>query len=81
VTPLQRRFQKRLRQLRGNKVNQWQAAALCGVSENYYQRLEGGHDPNPTLKVLEQIAKGFNVQVHELLAPEGTSDSSKQSGT
>jgi transcriptional regulator with XRE-family HTH domain len=48
-------------------LTQWDAAALCNMSENYYQRLESSQDPNPTLKILEDIARGFGVSTVELL--------------
>jgi transcriptional regulator with XRE-family HTH domain len=69
---MQRSFQNNLRMLRASKnLTQWEAAALCNMSENYYQRLESSTDPNPTLKVLEQVAQGFGVAVLELLRLEG----------
>ncbi len=71
MTPTQRRFQKRLRALRvERKFSQWQAATLADISNTYYQELEAGKDPNPTLKVLENLAKGFGVGVAELLTSE-----------
>jgi transcriptional regulator with XRE-family HTH domain len=71
VSSLQQAFQKKLRMLRAAKnLTQWDAAALCGMSENYYQRLESSQDPNPTLKILEDIAAGFGISVLELLQSE-----------
>jgi transcriptional regulator with XRE-family HTH domain len=71
VSPLQQGFQKKLRMLRAaKKLTQWDAAALCGMSENYYQRLESSQDPNPSLKILEDIAAGFGVSILELLTSD-----------
>ncbi len=65
---MQRNFQIKLRKLRSARnITQWEAAALCNMSENYYQRLETSLDPNPTIKILEEIAMGFGVTVIELL--------------
>jgi transcriptional regulator with XRE-family HTH domain len=64
-------FQQKLRKLRAARgLTQWKAAALCNMSENYYQRLESSHDPNPTLKILEDISRGLGVSVIELLVLE-----------
>jgi transcriptional regulator with XRE-family HTH domain len=68
VSPTQRSFQDKLRTLRATKnLTQWEAAALCNMSENYYQRLESSQNPNPTLKILEDIASGFEISIVELL--------------
>jgi transcriptional regulator with XRE-family HTH domain len=71
MSGLQHCFQQKLRKLRTAKsLTQWEAAALCNMSENYYQRLESSQDPNPTLKILEDIAYGLGVSVIELLVFE-----------
>jgi transcriptional regulator with XRE-family HTH domain len=68
VSPTQRSFQDKLRTLRTTKnLTQWEAAALCNMSENYYQRLESSQNPNPSLKILEDIASGFEISIVELL--------------
>lgn len=38
---------------------------ICGVNRNYISDLERGKR-NPTIKVLEKIAKGFNISLETL---------------
>jgi transcriptional regulator with XRE-family HTH domain len=64
-------FQERIRQLR--KVRGWtqeRAAEKCGVGYKLYQLYELGIKQNPGLFTLEKIARGYGLQVHELLAPK-----------
>jgi transcriptional regulator with XRE-family HTH domain len=64
-------FQERIRQLR--KARGWtqeRAAEKCGVGYKLYQLYELGIKQNPGLVTLEKIARGYGLQVHELLAPK-----------
>jgi len=49
---------------------QEQAAERCGIGQKLFQLYELGIKNNPGLLTLEKIAKGFGVQVHELLSPQ-----------
>jgi len=63
------RFRKRLRELREcRKWTQEKAAEACGVGYKLYQLYELGIKPNPGLLTLEKIARGFQLDVSELLA-------------
>ncbi len=59
---------KQLRQLRG--VTQEEFAERSGISYKYYQAVEAGRKPDLRLSTSERLAKGFGIDVHELLAPE-----------
>ena len=64
------RFKKRLRALR--KANGWTqeiAAEKCGVGYKLFQLYELGIKDNPGLLTLEKIARGFGLDVSELLSP------------
>lgn len=64
------RFQKRLRELRITcRWTQEKAAEACGIGYKLYQLYELGIKQNPGLITLEKIAKGFGLEIHELLAP------------
>lgn len=68
--PVSIRFKKRLRELRESRVwTQEQAAEACGIGYKLYQLYELGVKPNPGLVTLDKIAKGFGLDVSELLAP------------
>lgn len=60
---------KALRAERG--LTQEELADRCGLFRTYMSRIESGQ-ANPTLTMLHQIAKGFGLDVRELLvAPDG----------
>jgi transcriptional regulator with XRE-family HTH domain len=64
------RFKKKLRALR--KARGWTqeiAAEKCGVGYKLFQLYELGIKQNPGLLTLEKIARGFGLDVSELLAP------------
>jgi transcriptional regulator with XRE-family HTH domain len=64
------RFKKKLRALR--KVRGWTqeaAAEKCGVGYKLFQLYELGIKRNPGLLTLEKIARGFGLDISELLAP------------
>jgi transcriptional regulator with XRE-family HTH domain len=64
------RFRKRLRELRlACRWTQERAAEACGIGYKLYQLYEIGLKQNPGLLTLEKIAKGFGLEIHELLAP------------
>jgi transcriptional regulator with XRE-family HTH domain len=64
------RFKKRLRELRlARHWTQEKAAEACGISYKLFQFYELGVKDNPSLITLEKIAKGFALDVSELLAP------------
>lgn len=66
MTPIKRTATKlkRLREERG--MTQQQLAEKAGISREYLTRLEGArHDP--TLTVLERLAKALGVKVRRLL--------------
>jgi transcriptional regulator with XRE-family HTH domain len=63
-------FKKRLRELRlACRWTQEKAAEACGIGYKLYQLYELGIKANPGLQTLEKIAKGFGLEIHELLAP------------
>jgi transcriptional regulator with XRE-family HTH domain len=64
------RFKKKLRALR--KARGWTqeiAAEKCGVGYKLFQLYELGIKQNPGLLTLDKIARGFGLDVSELLAP------------
>jgi transcriptional regulator with XRE-family HTH domain len=64
------RFKKKLRALR--KARGWTqeaAAEKCGVGYKLFQLYELGVKRNPGLLTLEKIARGFGLDVSELLDP------------
>jgi transcriptional regulator with XRE-family HTH domain len=64
------RFKKRLRELR--KARGWtqeKAAEKCGIGYKLYQLYELGVKRNPGLVNLEKIARGYGLDVSELLSP------------
>jgi transcriptional regulator with XRE-family HTH domain len=64
------RFRKRLKELRiACRWTQEKAAESCGIGYKLYQLYELGIKINPGLLSLEKIAKGFGLEIHELLAP------------
>jgi transcriptional regulator with XRE-family HTH domain len=66
-------FRKRLRELRETlRWTQKRTAKACSIGHKLYQLYEIGVKKNPGLLTLEKIAKGFGMEVHELLAPVST---------
>jgi transcriptional regulator with XRE-family HTH domain len=64
------RFRKCLRQLRIQRGwTQEEASEVCGIGHKVFQLYELGIKPNPGLLTLEKIARGFGIEVHELLRP------------
>jgi transcriptional regulator with XRE-family HTH domain len=64
------RFKKRLRALRKERGwTQETAAEKSGVGYKLFQLYELGIKQNPGLLTLEKIARGFGLDVSELLAP------------
>jgi transcriptional regulator with XRE-family HTH domain len=64
------RFKKKMRALR--KARGWTqevAAEKCGVGYKLFQLYELGIKQNPGLLTLEKIARGFGLDISELLAP------------
>ena len=65
------RFRKRLRELRKKRGwTQEKAAEECDISYNLYQFYELGIKDNPGLRTLEKLARGYRLNVSELLAPK-----------
>ena len=65
------RFKKRLRELRVERDwTQEKAAEACGVGYKLFQLYELGIKQNPGLLTLEKIARGFSLDVSQLLAPK-----------
>ncbi len=59
---------RRLRRLRRRKG--WSQARLAkriGVSQPYLSQLERGADRNPTLKVLQRLAKALKIPIADLV--------------
>ena len=68
------RFRKRLRELRIQRGwTQEKAAEICGIGHKLFQLYELGIKPNPGLLTLDKIARGFGIEVHELLNPSNPS--------
>jgi len=66
-----KRFQKRLKALRKERNwSQEKAASACDIGYKLFQLYELGIKKNPGLLTLEKIARGFGLDVSELLAPE-----------
>lgn len=64
-------FRTRLRALRDRSgLTQEQAAERCGIGQKLFQLYELGIKDNPGLKTLEKIARGFGIELHELLVSE-----------
>jgi repressor LexA len=73
-------FKKRIKELR--KLQGWtqeQTAEACGLDYKLYQFYELGIKSNPGLATLEKIAKGFGLEIHELLSPNITTPSARKS--
>jgi len=64
------RFRKRLRELRTQRGwTQEKAAEVCGIGHKLFQLYELGIKANPGLLTLDKIARGFEIEVYELLVP------------
>ena len=67
-TPLAQKVQVRLRALREeHKLTQEKLAQKAGISLYYLQLLEGKKPKNPSLLVLEKLAKAFDMPVWQLV--------------
>ncbi|MDD4319561.1 MAG: helix-turn-helix transcriptional regulator [Candidatus Peribacteraceae bacterium] len=65
---LQIQLRDRLKQLRKRyQLTQEELARKAGLSLYYVQLLEGKKPKNPTLLVLEKIAKVYNIPVWKLI--------------
>lgn len=63
------RFQERIRKLRQEcGWTQERAAERCGIGYKLYQLYELGVKRNPGLLTLEKIARGFDLEIEELLS-------------
>lgn len=63
------RFRQRLRELRKRRNwTQERTAEACGIGYKLYQLYELGIKTNPGLLTLEKIARGFDLDISELLA-------------
>jgi len=63
-------FQKRIRDLRQSRGwTQEHAAEKCGIGYKLYQLYEIGLKKNPGLLTLEKVARGYGLELHELLNP------------
>ena len=61
-----KRLAAMLKKLRG-EMNQEALAKRAKVSRGYLAALEAGHKKNPSLAVLQRLAKALGVPVTELL--------------
>ena len=67
MAPIER-MARRLKALRVERdLTQQQLAGRAGISSGYYARLERG-EQDPTLTVIEKLAKALKVEVGRLLA-------------
>ncbi len=67
-TPLAQQVQERLRSLREEHgLTQEKLAQRAGISLYYLQLLEGKKPKNPSLMVLEKLAKAFGTPLWKLL--------------
>jgi transcriptional regulator with XRE-family HTH domain len=74
-----RRFQERIHQLRIEQGwTQERAAEKCGIGYKLYQLYELGVKQNPGLLTLEKIARGFDLDIHELFLPSKPSKKSRR---
>jgi transcriptional regulator with XRE-family HTH domain len=75
------RFRQRIRALRLRRGwTQEKAAENCGLGQKLFQLYELGIKTNPGLLTLEKIAKGFGLEVYQLLGPSMPSIRVKISG-
>jgi transcriptional regulator with XRE-family HTH domain len=67
--PLRTRLAASVRRLRSERSwTQERAAEAAGLNPRHYQKIEEG-TVNTTLRTLEQLCRGFSVDVVELLKP------------
>lgn len=60
---------KRIRDARERAgLTQQQLGERCGLSRVYINNLESGQHDNPTIKVLDAIAKALKVRVTDLIS-------------
>lgn len=52
-------------------VTQYEMAVEIGTMPSTIQRLESGHTKNPTITILEKIARYFDVPIEYLLTSAG----------
>ncbi len=68
VSPITLKVQERLRALREErKLTQEKLAQKAGISLYYLQLLEGKKPKNPSLLVLDKLARAFDMPVWKLL--------------
>lgn len=61
----------RLRQLREvHGLSQEAFAEVSGISYKYYQAVEAGRKRELRLSTLERLARAYNIELHQLLAPD-----------
>lgn len=61
---------KRLRDLReAHDLTQEAFAELAGISYKYYQAVEAGRKRELRLSTLDRLARAYDIEVWELLAP------------
>lgn len=59
-------FGKRIFYLRNEKkLSQEELAFRCGINKNYLSDIERGQR-NPTLKIIQKIAVGLDIELYEL---------------
>ncbi|MCK5019786.1 MAG: helix-turn-helix transcriptional regulator [Candidatus Peribacteraceae bacterium] len=59
---------KRITELRLERgLTQEEAAKKCGLKYKYYQEYEGKSPRDMRLSTMEKVAKGFDVDIRELL--------------
>lgn len=64
-------FGQRIKYLRSRQnISQEELSFRCGINKNYLSDIERG-TRNPTLKVIEKIALGLNIELSELFAGVG----------
>ena len=67
VMTVEKQLGMRIKYLRGKKkLSQEALAFISGVNKNYLSNLERG-SRNPTLKVLERIAEGWEINLETLM--------------
>jgi transcriptional regulator with XRE-family HTH domain len=67
---ISKRFRERIRALRiRHGWTQERAAEICGIGQKLFQLYEIGVKRNPGLLTLQKIARGFGLEVHQLLGP------------
>lgn len=65
------RVAKRTKELRTqHRLTQQEFAEVAEMSEKFLQQIEACRKKQIWLSTVEQIARGFGLQLHEFLAPE-----------